>query len=208
MIGFYNYSVILTYMSLISAVIGITFAVSGNILVALICLLFSGFCDLFDGRVARAMKNRTDDMKSFGIQIDSLCDLVAFTVLPATIGFCLGGNRILVTFAACLIVLCGVIRLAFFNVLEINRQHENTGDPTIYHGLPVTSTAILVPAFYCLKPLLGTHFPTCYHIYLIIIAILFITNFSFKKPNKKAFVYSQVVIGIILAIAVILIYVL
>ncbi len=208
MIGFYNYSVILTYMSLVSAVVGVTFAVTGNIMGALICLLISGFCDLFDGRVARAMKNRTEDMKSFGIQIDSLCDLVAFTVLPATIGFCIGGSKILATFAACFIVLCGVIRLAFFNVLEINRMHENSGDPTIYHGLPVTPTALFVPAFFCFKPLLGEHFATSFQIFLIILAILFITNFSFKKPNKKVFIYSQVAIGVVLAVAIVLIYVL
>ena len=49
-------------------------------------LMFCGLCDAFDGKVARTKKNRTEQMKQFGIQIDSLSDLVAFGVLPACIG--------------------------------------------------------------------------------------------------------------------------
>ena len=68
MLGFYNYTVILTYMSLFSAVTGITLAFSENIpghtFWAVFCLLFSGFCDMFDGKVAKTMK-RTEDEKKF-----------------------------------------------------------------------------------------------------------------------------------------------
>jgi hypothetical protein len=42
---------------------------------------------MFDGKVARTKKDRTEQEKSFGIQIDSLSDLVSFGVLPAVIGF-------------------------------------------------------------------------------------------------------------------------
>lgn len=50
-------------------------------------LLFSGLCDTFDGKVARSKKDRTTQMKKFGIQIDSLSDLIAFGMLPACIGY-------------------------------------------------------------------------------------------------------------------------
>ncbi|MBQ1536339.1 MAG: CDP-alcohol phosphatidyltransferase family protein, partial [Ruminococcus sp.] len=75
MIGFYNYTVILTYLSLCSAVVGITQVFEGREARAILCLLISGICDLFDGKVARHKKDRTDEEKLFGIQIDSLCDL-------------------------------------------------------------------------------------------------------------------------------------
>ena len=68
MLGFYNYTVILTYMSLISAVVGTTLAFEGNTFGAVFCLMFSGFCDMFDGKVAKTM-DRTEDEKKFGIQI-------------------------------------------------------------------------------------------------------------------------------------------
>ena len=96
LIGYWSYTVILTYLGLVSAFTGIVFSVlfaTGEIISSVIfplgCLLICGFCDMFDGRVARTKKNRSEDEKNFGMQIDSLCDLVCFTVLPATLGFCL-----------------------------------------------------------------------------------------------------------------------
>lgn len=52
-------------------------------------LLLCGLFDAFDGRVARRKKDRTELERQFGIQIDSLTDLVAFGVLPACIGIAL-----------------------------------------------------------------------------------------------------------------------
>ena len=64
MIGFYNYTVILTYMGLASSLIGIYLAMSGShITMAVIALMISGLCDMFDGKIARATKRRY----SFGV---------------------------------------------------------------------------------------------------------------------------------------------
>lgn len=86
LIGFYNYTVWLTFIGMLSSVVGMGFAVQGKIIAAVICLMFSGFCDMFDGIVARTKKNRTDEEKRFGIQLDSLSDIVCFGVLPFVIG--------------------------------------------------------------------------------------------------------------------------
>ena len=83
LIGFYNYTVILTYVSLISSLLGIKFAFEGNAFAAMACLAASGICDMFDGVVARSKKNRTNDEKNFGIQLDSLCDVICFGAFPA-----------------------------------------------------------------------------------------------------------------------------
>ena len=64
---------------------GILFAFEGQLWAALGCLMFSGVCDMFDGKVASTKKERTRSEKRFGIQIDSLSDLVCFGVLPAVI---------------------------------------------------------------------------------------------------------------------------
>lgn len=76
MIGFYNYTVILTYLGLTSSAVGI-FALCYNpnaFTLAICLLLFSGMCDMFDGRVART-KQRTSIEENFGAQIDSLSDM-------------------------------------------------------------------------------------------------------------------------------------
>ena len=94
-IGIYNYTVILTYGSLLSAVIGMTLCAKGKFTAAVICLILSGICDAFDGTVARSKKDRTEDEKAFGIQIDSLCDLVSFGVFPAMLCYHLGADGFL-----------------------------------------------------------------------------------------------------------------
>ena len=65
MIGYYNYTVWLTYIGMLSSVLGIGFAIGGNITASVICLMFSGFCDMFDGAVA-STKERDIDEKRFG----------------------------------------------------------------------------------------------------------------------------------------------
>ena len=67
MLGIYNYTVILTYLGMLSGFAGILFAFEGQLWAALGCLMFSGVCDMFDGKIARAMK-RTGEEKRFGIQ--------------------------------------------------------------------------------------------------------------------------------------------
>ena len=75
MIGYYSYTVILTYLSLVFAMAGIHLSFNGMYQWAFICLIMCGICDTFDGMVARSKKNRTEEEKRFGIQIDSLCHL-------------------------------------------------------------------------------------------------------------------------------------
>ena len=118
MIGFYNYSVILTYISLLSSVFGMTQAIHGRFKTAIFCLALSGLCDMFDGKIARAMKNRTEDEKSFGIQIDSLCDMVCFGVFPAMICYLLGVRGVIGMIVIAIYCTNSVIRLAYFNVME------------------------------------------------------------------------------------------
>ena len=81
MIGVYDYTVLATYLSLAFGVSGILVAMNGSPYSALLCLMVSGLLDAFDGRIARTKKNRTEQEKRFGIQIDSLNDVVCFGVL-------------------------------------------------------------------------------------------------------------------------------
>ena len=190
MIGYYNYTVILTYMSLVSSVIGMLFAVGyggtrPHPEYAIICLMVSGLCDMFDGKVARTKKDRTECEKKFGIQIDSLCDAICFGVLPVVIGYSVGMRDwadlpILVRFS-----LCAVIRLAYFNVAEEERQKKTAENRKVYEGLPVTSVALIPPLLYSFHKDIGEWFPEVYGGALLLIAIAFITRFKVKKPSMK-----------------------
>jgi CDP-diacylglycerol--serine O-phosphatidyltransferase len=189
MIGFYNASVILTYLGLASSVFGITQVFEGNYDIVYLCLLISGVCDMFDGKIARAMKNRTAEEKVFGIQIDSLCDLVCFGVFPAVIGYSYGFNKGLGLISSYLIVQAAVIRLGYFNVTEEERQRICTEPRKKYQGLPVTTVAMIFPLLYLGRHNIPMHiFPYVFQIFMIIIAILFILNINVKKLSVKAIV--------------------
>lgn len=184
-IGFYNYSVILTYLGLISSVIGMTQALEGKFKIAIACLVISGICDMLDGKVARAME-RTEDEKHFGIQIDSLCDLICFGAFPAFLGYGLGIRGIWGTAAMCMYVLAAVIRLGYFNVMEEKRQKQTNEVRKYYQGLPVTSIAIIFPLVYLMRPYFGN---VVYLRVLIgvmaVVAILFVSNIKVYKPGNK-----------------------
>ena len=82
LVGFYNYTVVLTYFGMLMGFTGITLLPEGRVWEALLCLLLAGVCDMFDGAIA-ATRERSRHEKSFGIQIDSLSDLICSGVLPA-----------------------------------------------------------------------------------------------------------------------------
>lgn len=160
MIGYYNYTVILTYVSLLSSAIGIFLCAIGEPVAAVFCLMASGFCDMFDGKIAGTKKDRTDAERHFGIQIDSLSDIVCFCVLPACIGSALIAHHTQnwtdywwYMLLAPLLILCGLIRLAYFNVTEEVRQKSESGRRKYYYGLPVTASAVIVPFTFCFERL-------------------------------------------------------
>ena len=196
LIGIYDYTVILTYTSLISGVLGMRFAYIGELTPAILCLIFSGVCDMFDGVVARTKKNRTEVEKSFGIQIDSLSDVICFGVAPAVFLYFCGVNTVCGIAALVFYILCAVIRLAFFNVLETKRQTNEDGCAKAYRGLPVTTSAIVFPIFYLF---IGRIIPSgvmnvIYHVLPVLMGVLFISDFRIPKldltkilckPGKK-----------------------
>ena len=168
-IGFYNYTVVLTYMSLLSSVVGMTEALDGRFGNAIACLVASGICDMLDGKVARTKKDRTEDEKNFGIQIDSLCDL-----------FCFGAVSM------CVYVLAAVIRLGYFNVKEMRRQQETEERRKSYEGLPVTSISIIFPLIYLLRPYCGhTAYLRILIAVMFVVAFLFVSKIRVLKPGNK-----------------------
>ena len=191
-IGFYDYTVVLTYMSLVSAVLGMTFAHKGLFGAAMLCLFLSGFCDAFDGTVARTKKNRTDDEKAFGIQLDSLVDVVSFGVAPAFSFYCMGVDSVLGIAILCAYSICAVIRLAFFNVQEAKRQQTEGGSNKFYRGMPVTTSSLIFPVYWLIRGLLpGNVFVAGLYILTALAAFLFVLDFRVKKPDISKLIASK-----------------
>lgn len=217
MIGYYNYTVWLTYLSLISAALGIGASLHGigHPYIGIFFLMLSGLCDAFDGRVARRKKDRTEEEKKFGIQIDSLADLVAFGVLPACIGLslatlgpdlrgsiikdfrelCVQGflSSVLIIILV-FYVLAALIRLAYYNVLEEERQKTETGNRKYFVGMPVTAASLLFPTIMLAQYLLPFDITWLYFLGLLVLGILFLSNIRVPKPTLKG-ILIMVAIG-------------
>lgn len=209
MIGYYNYSVILTYIGLGLSVFGIKEAISGmaeapdnkaHFLAAVLCLALAGACDTFDGKIARAMKNRSKEAGIFGVQIDSLCDLVCFGVFPAIFAYCLGMRGTLGVAILILYVLGAVIRLAFFNVLdELKRYAPSANEKKSYRGLPVTTISMIFPILFLFRNQLSSElFITTLTFVMLAIAFLFVLDFKIHKPNNQMIAVFIVFIAIVM----------
>ena len=194
MICVYDYTVLLTYLGFSSGILGILNAFNDKVFPAILCLMFCGLCDMFDGRVARTKKKRTLEQRHFGVQLDSLSDVVCFGVLPSIIGYSIGLNNSYFLVLLVFFSLSALIRLAWFNVLEITR---NSSTPVKeYTGLPVTSSALIFPFIYIFKNILKEYFVYVYALVLLIVGVLFITKIKIKKPSFKVMI-GFIIIGLI-----------
>ena len=198
MIGFYNYTVYLTYFSLIVSGVGLYQAANGRPLVAIFCLMVSGLCDMFDGKIARTRHKSTEMERNFGIQLDSLADIVCFGVLPAVIGKSFFDEFVERKNLGCLLILCALIRLAYFNVTEEERQKNTDERRTSYIGLPVTSASLIFPLVYALTYTLARVLPDhvilyFYALVMLVVAVCFVAPFSVRKPHGKALIFLSFV---------------
>jgi CDP-diacylglycerol---serine O-phosphatidyltransferase len=117
---------------------------------AAVLLLFAMLFDLLDGRVARLTRTQS----SFGLQLDSLADVISFGVAPALLVYKTALNRYPVAglLAAFLFVACGVIRLARFNVLAIAASGDKSKPGRTTVGLPIPPAAAGLIALVVARP--------------------------------------------------------
>lgn len=182
-IGYYDYTVVLTYFGMIAATIGIFRVLNGQHWDALVCLMISGFCDMFDGTVASLKVGRTEEERRFGIQIDSLSDLISFGALPGIFVYSITGKSKISAVVCVMYILCALIRLAFYNVLEEKRQQETTERRESILGLPVTTIAVMLPLMYLMFDLYVFKNTNWFMVLLTLVSCGFLTPVEVKKPG-------------------------
>lgn len=184
-IGRYNKSLIITYIGVAFAILGMYFAFSLEQKYSMICLILAGICDLFDGKVARMCKRTKDDIL-FGIQLDSLADIINFVAFPIVFGYALGLNEWYHVLGYVLLAMAGIQRLSHFNVLVSSKKDDVP--VKFYNGLPVTSTSVTFPFIWLLSNWMTS---SVYHIIYIILvyltAFLFVANIKVPKLKGKAY---------------------
>ncbi len=128
---------ICSLLGLMSAVIGIYFAIQGNFPAAIIGVLWAVLFDWYDGIIARKMKGRTKVQGDFGAQLDSMIDIVSFGILPAIILLSYGNYNIWFLPGTFVIVAASAIRLTYFNVYGLI-------DSKTYKGFPLDNNVLIL----------------------------------------------------------------
>ena len=175
-LGVYHPSVLLTYLGLSISLYGVFF--SKSLAFSLILLILAGLCDTFDGMVANAFQ-RNDLEKAFGVQIDSLSDLISFGVFPVQIYLQYFAKFGVVSFLLSVLYLLSVVtRLAYFNA--------SGGEKKDYFiGLAVTYASFFIPLYglFSIYFSIEEIFPG--EFLYALLAFFFVFNFKMKKPSLK-----------------------
>lgn len=201
-IGYYSLANALTMFGLLSSVTSCFLAAKGNFKFAVYMLFLACICDMFDGKIARSTPNRTAQQKFYGVQLDSLCDVISFGVTPCFIAFSFGFDGVVDVIIYCIFILCGTIRLAYFNTLA----NENPGKVCkSYRGIPIPVSVSMVILLFLLTTFIpATATIWIFRIVYVATAIAFILNIKIKKPNMKQgaiFLGVQIILLIILLVA-------
>ena len=196
-VGFWNPSVILTYLGACAAVLGMAASFrEGGIRYAFICLVICGVCDLFDGALARKVK-RNEAEKAFGIQIDSLTDMMGFVALPIVIFLALGLTQPLCCMCYAAYAVAGIARLGYFNV----ETADSEAPAAYYAGLPVTYAALIFPVAHLLIRGLSEGWLAALSMgVMLAVTVLELLTIRIAKPRGLAYAFfSLLAIGVIAA---------
>lgn len=201
--GVYLLPNLLTTGGLFAGVYSILASVRGAYWVAAAAILVANIFDILDGRVARMTRTST----KFGIEYDSLADVIAFGVAPGILVYtwALQPWGTVGWLAASTYVACGALRLARFNV-----QYEST-EKRHFLGLPIPAAAEVIASLVLLYYFFGGEGETHKRITLLlttfVLAGLMVSNFryfSFKESEllRRQPFWSLVAVVVLLALFV------
>lgn len=201
--GVYILPNLFTTASLFCGFLGMTWAVEGKFEMCAVAIFVSALFDGLDGKVARL----TGTSSEFGIQLDSLADLVAFGVTPAFMIYQwqlheFGRLGLLASF---LLIACGALRLARFNV-------QTSISPKAYFiGLPIPAGGCALASLVLFEPYIAGHaihsvLPLFSLILVYCLSFLMVSTvryYSFKEAGMfKAHPFSSMVTVIVLFVMV------
>ncbi len=211
MIGFWRKSVFITYLGAFLAVGGYLLTLHYKMPVyAFVGMILAAICDMFDGKVARHEKNRTEQQKDFGVEIDSLADIICFIVIPAlTIHQMMSGHLLIdgtdalvckwyqVVILA-LYVVCGIVRLAYFNVAMSDKNKAIE----YYTGLPVPVSVPIFALVWLIAKLFKLDIDTRALIYTFVVPVVGYLHISKIRIKKYTNIWFYITMCLIAAIGI------
>ena len=192
-IGYFNYADLITMSGLIFSIIACFLIAQSHYIISMIFYVLALVCDTVDGTVARKLNLKNAHEKSYGIQLDSLCDMVSFGVVPCVMAFFLGYNSPFDVAIYALFSVCGAIRLAHYNADAVLATPETKHDYFI--GVPIPHSAIYFILMLDLHLLtvsadgVNTVIHWLFRLFFLALGIGFILRFRFPRPNKNVMMF-------------------
>jgi CDP-diacylglycerol--serine O-phosphatidyltransferase len=178
-------------LGLLCAMFGIYFAIEGNFLASIICVLWAVLFDWYDGIIARKMKGRTKEQGVFGVQLDSMIDIVSFGILPAVLLLSYGNYSAWFMPGAFIIVAAIAIRLSYFNIYGLI-------DSKTYMGLAVDNNVLILAFVFLFESFFSqTVFSIILYTLLMILSALNLASIRTHKFGEK-WIYALIAYVIVM----------
>ncbi len=160
---------------LLCTVLAIYYAILGLFPAAMIGLIWAVFFDWTDGIIARHLKGRNDKQREFGGQLDSLIDIVSFSICPAIVLLSYGHFSPWFLPGAFIIVATGVLRLSYFNVFGLVEK-------STYMGLALDNNIIILVFAFLFNGLIS-HIAFSIFIYILLMMLAAMNVAPIKTPK-------------------------
>jgi CDP-diacylglycerol--serine O-phosphatidyltransferase len=185
---------ICSLLGLLSAILGIYFAIKGNFPAAIIGVLWAVLFDWYDGIIARKMKGRTKEQGEFGSQLDSMIDIISFGILPAILLLSYGNYSLWFMPGAFILVATAAIRLSYFNMYGLI-------DSKTYKGLALDNNVLILAFVFLFESFfVQSTFSIVIYTLLMILSAFNLSSIPTPKFGGK-WVYALVVHVLILTLA-------
>ena len=199
--GIYILPNLFTTMNLFCGFYAVIASINNNFLMAAIAIIIAGVFDLLDGKIARATRTTS----KFGVEYDSLADLVSFGLAPGLLIYLWALRPLgrIGWLAAFLFMVCGALRLARFNA-QVGRVSSD-----FFTGLPIPAAAGMCTAtvllFYKLNLAVDAH-RMLILIMLYVLGFLMVSNIRYRS-FKKAGLFSRTNFNYLVAAILVLIFI-
>jgi len=177
---------LVTYIGLLLALSAIMLGWNGYMGFAMISFMGAGLCDLFDGQLARQM-DLSDTERRFGQNLDSLNDTVSFGVVPILLLYSVFQSVWLYPVMA-IYLIAVLTRLAHFDVVGTVQK----GKGSYYSGLPVTTSALVIPLFAWILRFSGAFYLSLLCLTLLALAYFYVSELPVPKPQGAAYLVFPV----------------
>ncbi len=178
-------------------------SINGRYEIAAIAILIANIFDIADGKVARI----TNTTSKFGVEYDSLCDLISFGVAPSLLIYCWALKPFgkFGWIASFLFTACGALRLARFNVMvSVSEKGRFTGLPIPGAASMIATTVLLM--FHIGRSVIDRNIVILFEVYTL--SFLMVSNIKYISFKEMGFITQKPLKFLFLLILVLLVVVL